>query len=183
MRFSELARHTIWLVTTERERIRSFIDGLKYGLRFIMTWEIALGAMFDEVVDIARWLEQVRSQEREEREAKRPHGLGGFNRVSFGGQSHHNGGLPYRPAQMTRPVHRVQGSSVTGPSSSYSGSRGLIQSPPPSRNCFECGELGHPTRCGAQEARGRPRGEGRSGGGRLDAMLSLSSQGSLLQTQ
>ncbi|XP_070039690.1 uncharacterized protein [Nicotiana tomentosiformis] len=43
-----------------------------------MTWEIASGARFDVVVDTARRLEQVRSQEREE---SRPHGLGGFSDV------------------------------------------------------------------------------------------------------
>ncbi|XP_070045449.1 uncharacterized protein [Nicotiana tomentosiformis] len=30
MRFSELARHAVWLVPTDRERIRRFIDGLTY---------------------------------------------------------------------------------------------------------------------------------------------------------
>ncbi|XP_070045720.1 uncharacterized protein [Nicotiana tomentosiformis] len=30
MRFSKLARHAIWLVPTDRERIRRFIDGLTY---------------------------------------------------------------------------------------------------------------------------------------------------------
>ncbi|XP_070037128.1 uncharacterized protein [Nicotiana tomentosiformis] len=81
MRFSELARHTIWLVPTERERIRRFIDGLTYHLHFAMTRESVSGVRFDEVVDIARRLEMVHNQECEEREAKRPHGLGGFNSV------------------------------------------------------------------------------------------------------
>ena len=76
LRFFELARHAIWFVPTERERIMRFIDGLIYGLR-----EITTGARFDEVVDIARRLEMVRSQEHEEREAKRPRGSGGFNGV------------------------------------------------------------------------------------------------------
>nr|XP_009789446.1 PREDICTED: uncharacterized protein LOC104237066 [Nicotiana sylvestris] len=38
----------------------------------------------------------------------------------------------------------IQGSSVLGPSSSYSGTRGPMQSPPsPLGSCFECEELGH----------------------------------------
>ncbi|XP_070032815.1 uncharacterized protein [Nicotiana tomentosiformis] len=57
MRFSELAHHAIWLVPTERERIKRFTDGLNYGLRFVMTQEIASGTMFDDVVDIARRLQ------------------------------------------------------------------------------------------------------------------------------
>ncbi|XP_070034647.1 uncharacterized protein [Nicotiana tomentosiformis] len=91
---------TNWLVPTEREKIRRFIDGLSYRLRFVMTQENASGARFDEVVDIAWRLELVCSQEREEREAKRPHGSGGFSGVSSEG-----------------------GSSAPGYSGSYFGSR------------------------------------------------------------
>ncbi|XP_070057314.1 uncharacterized protein [Nicotiana tomentosiformis] len=101
----ELRRQFEKLHQEERERIRRFIDGLNYGLRFVITREIALGAWFDEVVDIARRLEQVLSQERDEREAKRPLGLDGFNGASSGGQSHHSSGRPYRPAQMAHLVH------------------------------------------------------------------------------
>ncbi|XP_070050452.1 uncharacterized protein [Nicotiana tomentosiformis] len=175
MRFSELARHAVWLVPNERERIRRFIDGLHYQLYFIMTQECVSGARFDELVDIARWIEMVRSQEREEREVKRPPVSGDLSGVPSGGQSCHIRGHPYRLAQMAHPFHRVasashglysahlgqsspsalpaqsssrapsvQGSSVPGPSSSYSGTRGLIQSPPPpAGSCFECGEFGH----------------------------------------
>ncbi|XP_070044594.1 uncharacterized protein [Nicotiana tomentosiformis] len=57
MRFSELAHHAIWLVPTEKERIRRFIDGLNYGLRVVMTRGIESGARFDEVVDIASRIE------------------------------------------------------------------------------------------------------------------------------
>ncbi|XP_070035398.1 uncharacterized protein [Nicotiana tomentosiformis] len=63
MRFSELARHVVLLVPTEMERIKRFIDGLTYQLRFAMTQESVSGARFDEVVDIARLLEMVRNQE------------------------------------------------------------------------------------------------------------------------
>ncbi|XP_070050670.1 uncharacterized protein [Nicotiana tomentosiformis] len=106
IRFSKLARRAIWLIPTDRDRVRRFIDGLNYRLRFVMTREIASGPRFDEVVDIARRLEQVCIQEREEWEAKRPRGLGGFSGVSFLGQSHHNKGLPFRPVQMAHPDYR-----------------------------------------------------------------------------
>ncbi|XP_070035296.1 uncharacterized protein [Nicotiana tomentosiformis] len=78
MLFSKLARHAIWLVSTDRERIRRFIDGLTFQLRLLMTRERVLGATFDEVVDIACQIEMIRSQERVEREAKRPRGHEGF---------------------------------------------------------------------------------------------------------
>ncbi|XP_070042856.1 uncharacterized protein [Nicotiana tomentosiformis] len=54
MRFSELAHHTVWLVPTDTESIRRFIDGPTYQLRFLMTRERVSGATCDEVVDIAQ---------------------------------------------------------------------------------------------------------------------------------
>ncbi|XP_070054806.1 uncharacterized protein [Nicotiana tomentosiformis] len=85
MRFAEFVHHMIWLVRTEKERIRRFIDGLSYQLHFVMTQENTSGARLDEVVDIARRLKLVCSQEREEREAKRSRGFCGFRGVSSRG--------------------------------------------------------------------------------------------------
>ncbi|XP_070044879.1 uncharacterized protein [Nicotiana tomentosiformis] len=59
MRFSELARYAVWLVPTNRERIRRFIDGLTFQLRVFMTRDRVSGATFEEVVDIARQIELV----------------------------------------------------------------------------------------------------------------------------
>ncbi|XP_070047504.1 uncharacterized protein [Nicotiana tomentosiformis] len=84
MRFSKLACHAVWLVPNDRERIRRFVDGLTYQLQLLMTWERVSGATFDEVVDIVQQIEMVRSQERGEREAKRPHGSGDFSGVPSG---------------------------------------------------------------------------------------------------
>ncbi|XP_070041490.1 uncharacterized protein [Nicotiana tomentosiformis] len=106
MRFFELAHHADLLVPTDRERIRRFIDGLTYQLRLLMTRERVSGATFDEVVDIARQIEMVLSQERGEREAKRPRGLGDFSGVSLVGQFYSSKGRSYRHAQTGRPVHR-----------------------------------------------------------------------------
>ncbi|XP_070032047.1 uncharacterized protein [Nicotiana tomentosiformis] len=156
MRFSELDRHAIWFVPTDRERIRRFIDGLNYGLHFVMTREITLGLRFDEVVDIARRLEQVRSREHEEREAKRLPGSGGFSSALFGGQSYHRRGRPCRPAQMACSVHRGalashgSYSSCPGQSSlsalpAQSSSRALLVQgssvPVPSSSYFGAGRL------------------------------------------
>ncbi|XP_070050563.1 uncharacterized protein [Nicotiana tomentosiformis] len=76
MRFAYLDRHVVLLVPTEREKIRRFINGLSYGLRFSMAREVAMDARFDQVIEIARNLEQVRRLDREKREAKRPHSSG-----------------------------------------------------------------------------------------------------------
>ncbi|XP_070040414.1 uncharacterized protein [Nicotiana tomentosiformis] len=76
----------VWLVPTDRESIKRFIDGLTYQLRLLMSRERVSGATFDEVVDIARYIEVVRSQEHDEREAKRPRGPADFSGVPSGGQ-------------------------------------------------------------------------------------------------
>ncbi|XP_070057125.1 uncharacterized protein [Nicotiana tomentosiformis] len=59
MRFTKLARHAIWLVPTEREKIRRFIDNLNYGLHYSLAVEVETYARFDQVVEIARRLEHV----------------------------------------------------------------------------------------------------------------------------
>ncbi|XP_070040753.1 uncharacterized protein [Nicotiana tomentosiformis] len=102
MRFSELACHVVWLVLTDRERIKRFIDGLTYQLQLLMTPERVSGATFD----IARQIEMVCSQEHGEREANRPRGPGDFSDVPSGGQVYHGRGCPYRHTQTGRPVHR-----------------------------------------------------------------------------
>ncbi|XP_070045034.1 uncharacterized protein [Nicotiana tomentosiformis] len=193
-----------------------------------MTRERVSSATFDEVVDIDRQIEMVHSQERVEKEAKRPCAQGGFSGVPTGRQFHHGRVRPFRYAQTARPVHRGassghgshshqssfsslpaqsssraplgQGSSMPGPSTSYPGALGSLQCPAPAPapapgSCYECGEFDHirrycprltggpaqqrsqsmtstlvssppaqPARGGAQSARGRPRGGGRSGG-------------------
>ncbi|XP_070039105.1 uncharacterized protein [Nicotiana tomentosiformis] len=85
MMFFELARHVIWLVPTYRGSIKWFIDDLTYQLRLLVTREKVSGTTFDEVVDIARQIEVVHSQERGETEAKRPRCSGSFGGVPSGG--------------------------------------------------------------------------------------------------
>ncbi|XP_070035551.1 uncharacterized protein [Nicotiana tomentosiformis] len=133
------------------------------------------GATFDEVVDIACQIEMVRSKERVEREANRPHGQGEFSGALCGGQFQHGRGRPFRHAQTACPDHRGvssshgshsyqqdhsslgalltqssscapsgQASSMPGPSASYPGARGSLQSPAPATgSCYKCGEFGH----------------------------------------
>ncbi|XP_070042707.1 uncharacterized protein [Nicotiana tomentosiformis] len=66
------------------ERIRRFIDDLNDGLPYSLSREVETDARFDQVVEIAKRLEQVLRLEREEREGKRTCGFGGFSRTSFG---------------------------------------------------------------------------------------------------
>ncbi|XP_070055189.1 uncharacterized protein [Nicotiana tomentosiformis] len=134
MRFYELAYHAVWLVPTDRERIRRFIDGLTYQLRLLMTRERVFGATFDEVVDIARQIEMVHSQERGEREANRPCGPGDFSGVPSGGQFYRDRGRPYRHAQTGRPVHCFA-SSGQGLYNSHLGQPSLGALPAQSSSC------------------------------------------------
>ncbi|XP_070045391.1 uncharacterized protein [Nicotiana tomentosiformis] len=110
MRFFELARHAVWLVPTDRKRIRRFFDGLTYQLGLLMTRGRVSGAIFDEVVDIAWQIEMVRSQERGEREAKRPSGSGDFSGVPLGGHVMRDC-LTRGDTSIAQPAGSVAGSS------------------------------------------------------------------------
>ncbi|XP_070007339.1 uncharacterized protein [Nicotiana sylvestris] len=67
------------MVLTDRERIRKFVDGLTYQLHILITRKRVIGATFKEVMDIARDIESICCQEREEREAKRPRGSSSYS--------------------------------------------------------------------------------------------------------
>ncbi|XP_070057885.1 uncharacterized protein [Nicotiana tomentosiformis] len=99
-----------------------------------MTQERVSGATFDEVVDIARQIEIVCSQERGEREAKSPHGPGDFSGAPSGGQFYRGKGRPYKHAQTGRPVHRGP-SSNHGSYSSHQGQPSLGALPAQSSSC------------------------------------------------
>jgi len=60
----DLARHAIWLVSTKRETIRRFIDGLGYCPCYNLGRESETNARFDQVVKIVRRLAKVRKLER-----------------------------------------------------------------------------------------------------------------------
>lgn len=85
-------------------------------------------ATFNEVVDIARQIEMVRSQERGEREAKRPRGPGGFSSVPLGVQVYRGRSRPYKHAQTGRPA-RCGVSSSHGSYSSHQSQSSLSALP------------------------------------------------------
>ncbi|XP_070054873.1 uncharacterized protein [Nicotiana tomentosiformis] len=67
MRFSDLVRHAPALVSTVRERVRRFIEGLRRDIRFSMARELESDISFQQVVGIARRVEGIWDQEREDR--------------------------------------------------------------------------------------------------------------------
>ncbi|XP_070004972.1 uncharacterized protein [Nicotiana sylvestris] len=64
VRFSELAHYAPWMVPTDRERIRRFVDGLNYPIRILMARERILSHTFEDAVDVARDIEMDRRLER-----------------------------------------------------------------------------------------------------------------------
>ncbi|XP_070049906.1 uncharacterized protein [Nicotiana tomentosiformis] len=137
MRFSELARHAVWLVPIDRERIGRFIDGLGFQLRLLMTRDRVSGVTFDEVVNIARQIEIVRGQERTEREAKRPRGQGGSSGVPQGGQFQQSqssfSAFPAQVSHYAPPAQVSSGNSFGHQKQQFRQRMG----------CFEYGDFGH----------------------------------------
>ena len=68
--------------------------------------ERVTGATFEEVVDIAREIESLRLQEREEREANKPQGFDSFSSAPSRGQFQYGRGRSFRPTQSARPEYR-----------------------------------------------------------------------------
>ncbi|XP_070024836.1 uncharacterized protein [Nicotiana sylvestris] len=187
LRFTQLAQHAAWMILTDRERIRRFVDGLNYPIRILMTRDRATAVTFEEVVDAARHIETDRRREREEREAKRPRGSGNFSGAMSRGQFQRRKGHSFRPPQSGRtessgassnrghqghqqsqPALSALLAQSSDPTSSVQGSsaaRGSYQSPSPAPGrCYECAPT-QSARGGGQVARGRPKGEDRTGGG------------------
>ncbi|XP_070042693.1 uncharacterized protein [Nicotiana tomentosiformis] len=142
MRFSELARHTVRLVPTGRERIRRFIDGLSFQLRLLMTMERVSVVTFYEVVDIARQIEMVQGKERTKREAKRPRGQGGSSGAPQGGQFQQD---QFQQSQSSFSALLAQGSHYAPPAQLSSGNSFGHQEQKfrQRRGCFECRDFGH----------------------------------------
>nr|XP_009770328.1 PREDICTED: uncharacterized protein LOC104221044 [Nicotiana sylvestris] len=72
IRFSELSRHAPTLVPIVKERVRRFIEGISYDLKFCMARELQTDTPFQQVVDISRMLECIRGDEKEAKDTKRP---------------------------------------------------------------------------------------------------------------
>ncbi|XP_070050038.1 uncharacterized protein [Nicotiana tomentosiformis] len=154
-----------------------------------MTRERVYGTTFNEIVDIACQIEMVRSQERIEREAKSPRGQGRFSGAPSGGQFQHVQSSSRAPSGQGSPMSSpsasypgAQGplqSPAPAPGSCYEcGKLGhirrecprIVGGPAPQRSQSMSSAPAplppaQPARHGAQSARGRPRGGGRSGGG------------------
>ncbi|XP_070009503.1 uncharacterized protein [Nicotiana sylvestris] len=66
--FSDLARHAPALISTVRERVRRFIEGLHPSIRTSMARELEIDISYQRVVSIAKKVEGMLAREREKRE-------------------------------------------------------------------------------------------------------------------
>ncbi|XP_070046414.1 uncharacterized protein [Nicotiana tomentosiformis] len=98
-RFSELSRHAPILVPTVRERVCRFIEGLDYDFKISMARELQIDIPFQQVVEITRMLERVRSKENKSKEIKRSRNSRGFSGFYYATMTHHGGGSDSRSAQ------------------------------------------------------------------------------------
>ncbi|XP_070004237.1 uncharacterized protein [Nicotiana sylvestris] len=70
VRFTDLAKHAPALVFIFRERVRRFIEGLIPSIRSSMAWEFEMDISYQQVVSIAKRVDDMLSWDREEREPK-----------------------------------------------------------------------------------------------------------------
>ncbi|XP_009801797.2 uncharacterized protein [Nicotiana sylvestris] len=128
IRFTDLSRHTPTLVSTVKERVRRFIEGLSYCLRFSMSQDLETYTLFQQVIEIARRMDHMWGKERKYREAKRPRdyfSLSLQRLCAFNGQSNRLG-------------------------------QSQFQQPCPQRDYFECGDTVHIVRDYPRLRRGGP---------------------------
>ncbi|XP_070050917.1 uncharacterized protein [Nicotiana tomentosiformis] len=139
IRFKYLSRHALALVSTFREWVRKFIEGLSYGISFSMARELETDVSFQQLVEIARRLEGMLGQEREDRMAKKPHGLGGSIGPYFGGRVCHGRGFVGQPVQFALQFS-PSFSNIHGSQSTRTGQLPQLRQ---RRGCFECGYTIH----------------------------------------
>ncbi|XP_070048851.1 uncharacterized protein [Nicotiana tomentosiformis] len=175
IKFSELSRHVPTLVSTVRERVRRFIEGINYGIRFTLACELVTDTLYQHVVEIAQRLEGMWGREREDREAKRPRDSGGYSGARTPAAAHHGRGYVRHPVYSTLPassgalaISRSQVSHFAHPLSSAPQARSAFsgqstrpcqsqyQQPRPPRAYFECGDTRYMVRDCRRLRRGAP---------------------------
>nr|XP_009785681.1 PREDICTED: uncharacterized protein LOC104233916 [Nicotiana sylvestris] len=79
--FNDLARHAPTFVSTVRERVRRFIEGLTPNIRTSMAPELEMDISYQQVVSIARRVAGMLARDRDERKAKRSRESGHYSGV------------------------------------------------------------------------------------------------------
>ncbi|XP_070056773.1 uncharacterized protein [Nicotiana tomentosiformis] len=133
VRFSELSKHAPALISTVRERVHRFIEGLNYYIRFSRARET--NTLYKQVVDITQRLEGMRGWEREDREAKRPRDSGTYSGSHAPVTAHHGRGYLSSPFHSALPASN--GISAT-PRSQVANYAPPLSYAPPARDAFSC---------------------------------------------
>ncbi|XP_070047363.1 uncharacterized protein [Nicotiana tomentosiformis] len=173
MRFDDLAGHAPALVSTVRERVRRFIEGLMHDIWFSMACELESDVSFKQVVGIARRVEDMwghereymQDQEREDREVGKPRRLERSTGPYFGGRVRHDRGFMGHPVRFALQASH----SVSGAHGSQSTHTTQFLQPHQQRGFFKCGDTNHKIEVVRSQERGemeakRPRGSGSFGG-------------------
>lgn len=79
MRSMELSCYADFLIPTEKEKVRGFINGLHFGIRIGTTHGANTQTTFHQVVEIARRLECIHMQGKEECDANKDRNNGGYS--------------------------------------------------------------------------------------------------------
>ncbi|XP_070054243.1 uncharacterized protein [Nicotiana tomentosiformis] len=154
--------YTPALLSTVKELVYRFIEGLNYGIRLSMARKLETDTPYQQVVEIARRLEGMRGREREDREAKKPRDSGAYSGARAPVATHHGRGYVSRIIHSALPVSsgisatpRSQVAHYAPPLSSAPSARGAFngqssrlgpiqfQQPRPLRACFECVDTLH----------------------------------------
>ncbi|XP_070036924.1 uncharacterized protein [Nicotiana tomentosiformis] len=148
IRFSELCLHAPAFVSTGRERVRRFIEGLDYGLRFSMARELEMDTLYQQVVEIAWRLEGMRGLEIEDRKAKRPRDSGGYSGA--------RAPVAARHAHLAQPLSSAPPAWGAFSRQSSRPGQDQFQQPCPPRACVLCGDTRHMVRDYPRLRRGAP---------------------------
>nr|XP_033516982.1 uncharacterized protein LOC117281239 [Nicotiana tomentosiformis] len=65
MRFTELSHHAAFMIPTEVENVKRFIEGLDFGIKIARAREAETGTIFCQAIDIVCKIERIQSQSRE----------------------------------------------------------------------------------------------------------------------
>ncbi|XP_070017757.1 uncharacterized protein [Nicotiana sylvestris] len=135
-RFSELARYALWIVPTDRERIKRFVDGER-GQEASRFWQFQGAPSRGQ-------FQQGRSRSFRPSQSARPEYRGGSSGRGYQGSHQSQPSLSTLPAQSSSRAPSAQGSSRPSASASHSSTRGSLQSQfPVPGSCYECGEFRH----------------------------------------
>ncbi|XP_070056797.1 uncharacterized protein [Nicotiana tomentosiformis] len=144
VRFSELSRHALMILSTDAERVQRFVAGQYSGIRANMAREVEMGTSYQLVVEIARRIEGYRQRRRGQMQQDKrarfsrefrgapSRGRGQFGRVQHSRPSYSSPppprGTPACPYISATLESSYRPPAIQGSSSGYSGYQGSSNS-------------------------------------------------------